>query len=181
MITWFPKVPLKYIGIFQKDAPHAVLAQQARDLLGLPIEWYAPSKSAEDSFNVIRKSISNAGTVVMMSGIVGNITHRSLSIDEFRAFTIIDEYAPLIFINSNDSTNGKLFSLLHEFFHICIGENSLFNDRYNDGQRVRKTETLCNAVAVEILVPQKIFCSRMEEKHSRKRAKTSHQYFCPHF
>ena len=148
---------VEYIGIFQKDTPYAVLAQKARDLLGLPIEWYAYSKTAEDSFNTIRKSISDAGTVVMMSGIVGNNTHRPLSIDEFRAFTIIDEYSPLIFINSNDSTNGKLFSLLHEFSHICIGENSLFNDRYNDGQRVRKAETLCNAVAAEILVPQEIF------------------------
>ena len=45
----------------------------------------------------------------MMSGIVGNNTHRPLNIDEFRAFSVIDEYAPLIFINSNDSINGKLF------------------------------------------------------------------------
>ena len=86
----------------------------------------------------------------MMSGIVGNNTHRPLSIDEFRAFSVIDEYAPLIFINSNDSTNGKLFSLLHEFSHICIGENSLFNDRYSTGKKVRKVETLCNAVAAEV-------------------------------
>lgn len=35
-----------------------------------------------------------------MSGIVGNNTHRPLSIDEFRAFSITDDYAPLIFIKS---------------------------------------------------------------------------------
>ena len=163
---------VEYIGIFQKDTPYEVLAQKARDLLGLQTEWYAFSKTVEDSFTTIRKSVSTAGTVVMMSGIVGNNTHRPLSIDEFRAFTIIDEYSPLIFINSNDSTSGKLFSLVHEFSHICIGENSLFNDRYNDRQQVRKAETLCNAVAAEILVPQEIFVREWEkniQKNEQKR------------
>ena len=74
----------------------------------------------------------------MMSGIVGNNTHRPLDVEEFRALSVIDAYAPLIFINSNDSINGRLFSLLHEFSHICIGENSLFNDRYSTEKRLTK-------------------------------------------
>lgn len=149
--------PVNYVGIFKEETSYKVFSQKIRDLLGLSVEWYAKSRTAEDSFNIIRAAISNIGTLVMMSGIVGNNTHRPLSIDEFRAFSVIDEYAPLIFINSNDSTNGKLFSLLHEFSHICIGENSLFNDRYSTGKKVRKVETLCNAVAAEVLVPQKFF------------------------
>ena len=80
-----------------------------------------------------------------------------ISYEWYRAFSVIDAYAPLIFINFNDSINGRLFSLLHEFSHICIGENSLFNDRYSNGKKVNKTETLCNAVAAEILVPQTAF------------------------
>ena len=149
--------PVNYVGILKEETSYKVFSQKIRDLLGLSVEWYAKSRTAEDSFNIIRAAISNIGTLVMMSGIVGNNTHRPLSIDEFRAFSVIDEYAPLIFINSNDSTNGKLFSLLHEFSHICIGENSLFNDRYSTGKKVRKVETLCNAVAAEVLVPQKFF------------------------
>ena len=148
---------IKYVGALQKEQSYETFAQYARRLLELPIDWYKKSKNADDSFSIIRKAISNKGTIVMMSGIVGNNTHRPLSIDEFRAFSITDDYAPLIFINSNDSVNGKLFSLLHEFAHICIGENSLFNDRYSTGKKVKKAETLCNAVAAEILVPQKIF------------------------
>lgn len=148
---------MEYVGALQKEQSYEIFAQYVRSLLDLPIDWYKESKNEDASFSIIRKAISNKGTIVMMSGIVGNNTHRPLSIDEFRAFSITDDYAPLIFINSNDSVNGKLFSLLHEFAHICIGENSLFNDRYSTGEKVKKAETLCNAVAAEILVPQKIF------------------------
>lgn len=149
--------PVNCVGILKEETSCEIFSQKVRDLLGLPVEWYLKSKTTEDSFKMLRKTISNLGTLVMMSGIVGNNTHRPLLIDEFRAFSVIDEYAPLIFINSNDSINGKLFSLLHEFSHVCLGENSLFNDRYGTGEKVRKTETLCNAVAAEVLVPQKIF------------------------
>ena len=93
----------------------------------------------------------------MMSGIVGNNTHRPLDINEFRAFAMVDDLVPLIFINSNDSVSGRLFSLLHEFAHICIGNNSLYNDRYSSGTRVSKAESVSNAVAAEILVPQVMF------------------------
>ena len=148
---------LDYIGSCRNEISYETFSQKIRNLLDLPIEWYAKLRTSEEAFNKIRKTISNIGTLVMVSGIVGNNTHRSLSIDEFRAFSVIDEYAPLIFINSNDSTNGKLFSLLHEFSHICIGENSLFNDRYSTARKVKRVETLCNAVAAEILVPQEIF------------------------
>ena len=155
--------PVDYVGIFQETTSYEVISQKLRDMLNLPIEWYAKSRTSEESFTTIRKAISNVGTLVMMSGIVGNNTHRPLSIDEFRAFSVVDDYAPLIFINSNDYTNGKLFSLLHEFSHVCIGENSLFNDRYSSGKKVKKIETLCNAVAAEILVPQKIFVHNWNE------------------
>ena len=39
-------------------------------------------------------------------------------LSEFRAFTLVDPYVPLIFINSCDTDNGKLFSLVHETAHI---------------------------------------------------------------
>jgi len=98
----------------------------------------------------------------MMSGIVGNNTHRALDNSEFRAFTLIDDYAPLIFINSNDSEGGKLFSLLHETVHIFLGNSSLFNadDRQNIAD---PNEQLCNAVTAEILVPIAVFTTMWQK------------------
>lgn len=149
--------PLEFVGSLKAVSSFKIFAQSVRDLLGINREWYKKNRTTEENFNLMRSVMSDAGAIVMISGIVGNNTHRPLDIDEFRAFSIVDTYAPLIFINSNDSTSGKLFSLLHEFSHICIGESSFFNDRYSIGKKIKKAETLCNAVAAEILVPQTSF------------------------
>jgi Zn-dependent peptidase ImmA (M78 family) len=111
--------------------------------------------------------MSEGGIIVMMNGVVRNNTHRPLNIDEFRAFAIADTFAPLIFINATDSKSGRLFSLLHEFVHICIGVDDLFNDKYSTDKGVSKLEILCNAVAAEILVPANLFCSTWESFASR--------------
>jgi Zn-dependent peptidase ImmA (M78 family) len=101
--------------------------------------------------------MSEAGVIIMMNGVVRSNTHRPLNIEEFRAFTLIDTFAPLIFINATDSASGRLFSILHEFAHICLGVDNLFNDRYSTAHSVNNLETLCNAVAAEILVPASLF------------------------
>ena len=151
------KIP--FIGKYAGETDINFIANEVRRILSLKLDWYKDKKikTAEDSFRVIKNAISNNGVIVMISSTVGANTHRLLDIDEFRAFTMIDDIAPLIFINSNDSANGKLFSLLHEFIHLCMGENSLFNDRYSNGKNVKQIETICNAVAAEILVPKTIF------------------------
>lgn len=148
---------LKFVGALKNETSSIDIAKYIRQLLGIKTDWFKSTKTFDESFSLLRNAMSNAGVIVMMSGIVENNTHRPLQIDEFRAFALVNEYAPLIFINSNDSINGKVFSLIHEFVHICIGENSLFNDRYSTGQKVDKTEVICNAVAAEILVPIDLF------------------------
>ena len=155
--------PMHYVGAMREELSMVTFAQYVRSVLDIKLEWFEDTQTPEQSFNYIRSAISNAGILVMMNGIVGSNTHRPLSIDEFRGFALVDDYAPLIFINTNDSVNGRLFSLLHEVAHVFIGENSLFNDRYSTAGRVKKEETLCNAVAAEILVPQISFTAKWKE------------------
>jgi len=99
----------------------------------------------------------------MMSGIVGSNTHRSLSIKEFRAFSMVDKFAPLIFINANDSQGARLFSLIHEMVHILLGVNNLYNDRYGSADRISPVEKLCNSVTADILVSDDSFESKWRE------------------
>ena len=129
------------------------IAQRIRDALALRTNWYRKESSAEANFNRIRNMLTQHGVLVFTGGKIGANTHRPLDIREFRAFTLVDAYAPLIFINTTDTANGRLFSLLHETVHVWLGENSLFNNPEWSDERVSLLEQKCNAVAAELLVP----------------------------
>jgi len=129
------------------------IAQRIRDDLGLKTNWYREGKNAEDNFNRLRNTLVQHGLLIFTGGKVGANTHRPLDVKEFRAFTLIDTHAPLIFINTTDTANGRLFSLLHETVHVWLGENSLFNNPEWSDERVSLLEQKCNAVAAELLVP----------------------------
>ena len=152
----------RYVGSLRGKESIAELAAMVRETLSLPSNWYEAVKSVAESFRLLREAISRVGVLVMMNGVVGGNTHRALNVSEFRAFTLIDAYAPLIFINAADSESGRVFSLLHEFVHIGLGTNSLCNAREGETEFVRPEETLCNAVAAEVLVPRRVFCNVWE-------------------
>ena len=142
------------VGKLKHETDTMAIARDIRQFLNLSENWF---QTADSSFNFLRDRISKAGVIVMMNGVVRSNTHRPLNLDEFRAFAILDTFAPLIFINATDSTSGKLFSILHEFVHLCLGVEDLFNDRRNTYKGVNKLETLCNTVTAEILVPNNLF------------------------
>lgn len=155
---------LQFVGKFKNTTDINKIAKYIRTVLNISIDWFTEQQSADYAFNYIRNAISRSGVIVMISGIVGNNTRRTLSIEEFRAFAMVDNVAPVIFVNSNDSKGAKLFSLLHEFVHVCLGQNSLFNANTNSA--VSKTEQICNAVAAEILVPSTIFIDKWNNNYN---------------
>ena len=153
-----------FVGSAKISDGVAFTADVIRQELGLSLNWFDDLRSSAEAFRSLRNSIMNLGVLVMMNGVVGNNTHRTLSVEEFRAFTLIDLYAPLIFINSRDTENGKLFSLLHELVHVWIGKDNFYNDTYGISQKVSKEEQFCNAVAAEILVPDSIFSAEWSKQ-----------------
>lgn len=102
----------------------------------------------------------------MQNGVALNNPHRPLDLNEFRAFTLIDQYAPLIFIKNKDSNNGKTFSLLHELVHIFFGRNSLYNDDLTfRKQYINPLEVICNSVAGELIAPTDLFINYWKNKY----------------
>lgn len=155
--TGLEKLP--FVGSCTAGISAAILAQSIRDTLDLDISWFVRNGrpiSADDAFTLLREHCEDAGIVVMLNGIVGDNTHRPLDAREFRAFALIDEYAPLIFINRTDSRQGQLFSLAHEVAHLWLGAEEIYNDTYYYASNA-PVEVLCNAAAAELLVPQTIF------------------------
>jgi Zn-dependent peptidase ImmA (M78 family) len=157
---------LPFVGICKNNTDSEEIANIIRGAAGLSLDWYTQSTDADNSFNIIRKYFENIGILIIKNGVVGQNNFRPLSIEEFRAFTLIDDYAPLVFINSRDSSNGKLFSLLHEIVHIWIGLYSFFNNSFNLSFNISPLETLCNTVAAELLVPNKIFINEWHTKNN---------------
>ena len=153
---------LEIVGCMQESTDISSIVNRIRNDLELDDTWYEKSKDAKEAFSYIRNQLEISGIVVMMSGIVGNNTRRILDVDEFRAFTMVDDWAPLIFINTSDSKSAKLFSILHEAAHIWLGEDNLFNDRQSRISGVSDIEMICNAVAGEIIVPKDVFLDKWD-------------------
>jgi Predicted Zn peptidase len=95
------------------------------------------------------------GILVMQSGVGAN-THRPLSVSEFRGFAVVDNFAPLVFINSKDAATARIFTLIHELVHVWIGESGISNPqpRERSTDQSNSVERFCNKVAAEVLVPR---------------------------
>lgn len=156
---------LGYVGSAAGKTQVVSVAEDIRKTLDIQVDWYSDKQNAGDSFRFLKGRIENIHVLVMMSGIVGNNTRRKLNVEEFRAFTLVSKYAPLIFINSCDSDSGKLFSILHELAHVWVGENSFYNATIHADIENREVEKFCNAVAAELLVPTKSFLEKWQSDH----------------
>ncbi len=147
---------LDFVGKFRNNRNVSDITDFIRAFLDLDESNYLKAKDPA-TFNQLRNKISSAGVLVMQNGIVGNNTRRKLDINEFRGFALINKTAPLIFINAADTEGGKLFTLLHEFVHICIGAESHCEKNLKFSGPVKEEEQLSNAVAAELILPNKIF------------------------
>ena len=151
---------ISIVGSLKGITDISVIADTIRKDLGLNIEWYKDCGNPSEAFNKVRGLLEECGIVVMMNGIVGKNTHRALDVNEFRAFAMVNEWAPLIFINGADSAGGRLFSLFHELVHLWIGENDLYNDTTYSANGIKPIEVTCNAVAGALMVPKTVFLEK---------------------
>ncbi|MDR2352260.1 MAG: ImmA/IrrE family metallo-endopeptidase [Deltaproteobacteria bacterium] len=160
----YEKAQNSFVASLKNVTSVELMSNFIRNNLNIEVDWFTKNSDPSKNFKFLRSKIQKLNIIVMMNGIVGSNTKRSLNIEEFRAFTMIDYYAPLIFINAKDSSTGRIFSLMHELTHVAIGENSLFNAGINsDIQSCGDIEKICNAVAAEILIPIELFKDQWEK------------------
>jgi Zn-dependent peptidase ImmA (M78 family) len=104
----------------------------------------------EDYYRDLVKRIEELGIMVMRLPYLGSY-HRRFRVEEFRGFAMADAIAPLLFVNHADAPGARLFTLIHEFCHILLGQSGVSD---GDANTQNKIEVLCNAVAAEFLVPE---------------------------
>lgn len=139
------------------------LAERITNVLELTSDWFLASADARASFDYLREAMSSIGVIVLTSETVTDDPQRPLNINEFQAFAMADDLAPLIFVNGNDSEEEKAFYLLYAFAHLCIGDNCLCNGRSICRQTRGRKEMICEAAATELLIPESLFAIRWKE------------------
>lgn len=145
--------PLRFVGSATRDESPASIAQRMRETLGFDHDWAAQERTWEDALRAFRQAMEDAGVLVVVNGVVGNNTHRNLDPEEFRGLVLVDNYAPLTFVNGADGKAAQMFTLAHELAHIFFGSSAAFDLR--DMQPADDaTEKACNSAAAEFLVPR---------------------------
>ena len=158
---------IKNFDIKVNDRANIVeVAKLAKKLLGLEEEWYLNYTTNEKAYNYLREKLENAGILVMQNGVVGFDTHRRLELNEFRAFMLYDDYAPLIFVNGTDSTAGKIFSLMHEFVHILYQQDDIISE--SSQVEIKANERKINQIASEILIPREVIKAKWIELEKKE-------------
>ncbi len=149
---------LDFVGSVTVDDSVELTADKIRRTLQFTTEDRARDRSWSEALRRLIDTTEYARILVMVSGIVGNNTHRALNPNEFRGFALSDTLAPLIFINGADTKAAQIFTLVHEVAHIWLGESALSNNTLDTAtaQRSQPTnvvEQWCNRVAAEVLIP----------------------------
>lgn len=145
-----------------RDNPNRVAAS-IRETLGINDKLREEVKSLSEYLSLLGDCAESAGIIVLRSSIVGNDGTRPLSVDEFQGFTIADDIAPLIFINSRDFNAAQVFTLAHELAHVWIGRGGISKPDETDvaekasREDESRVELFCNTVAAEVLVPKSEF------------------------
>ncbi len=112
---------LSFVGSATRRQQTGKIAELMRTALGIDTGWAARYGTWTDALRGLQKRMESIGILVVVNGVVGNNTHRKLDPGEFRGFVLVDNYAPLVFVNGADSKAAQMFTLGHELAHIFFG------------------------------------------------------------
>ena len=133
------------------------IALEFREKFELDIEIQKKFKTSYEFFNYLRDIFEEMNILVFQF---------SMPIEDARGFALTDELPNVIVINSGDTIEARLFSLMHEFGHILLGETviDLPNISISTDHRI---ERWCNQFASEFLLPSKVAIKVFESEGTR--------------
>lgn len=145
--------PVNLVGSLSLDVDVFRAAGQLRDALRFGLAQRVEFANWAAALSGLGEHAEDVGVLVMISGIVGSNTHRQLNPEEFRGFTLIDELAPVVFVNGADTKAAQIFTLAHELAHVALGDSAVSRPDLSEVEQSSRTERWCNQVAAELLVP----------------------------
>lgn len=123
------------------------LAAAIRGTLNVTTEEQQHWKDPHSALREWRSAVEGLGIMV--------VNMRGIEVSEARGFSIASFPLPLIALNSKDSANGRVFTLMHELVHLALHESGICEwsrERRLEAES-RRIEVFCNQVAAAILMP----------------------------
>ena len=145
-------------NVFETNSSSTHCLVIKKDKLDLDINEQKKWNESRIAFNMIRYLIEKVGVLVFEID--------KVDIQEMRGFAIAEKIMPVIAINRKDSFNGRIFSMLHEFVHILLGQGGISNTSYYE-ETDEKIEIFCNKLAAEILVPSSYILAHQNIKSGK--------------
>jgi len=125
------------------DNPERI-ALKYRETVNLTVDAQKNFKNSYDFFNYLRTAFEEMNILVFQF---------SMPVEDARGFALTDENPNVIVINSADSIEARIFSLMHEFGHVLLGETAINLPDITTTTK-HKVERWCNLFASEFLLPE---------------------------
>ena len=147
---------LSFVGKYKGNNNIQEIVTDIRNTLGLEESWASEYKTWQDALKALIQQVESIGIITMFNGIVENNTHRPIDVDECRGFVLVDKMAPFMFVNNSDGKAAQMFTIVHELAHIWTGHSAGFDFRRLEPAS-DPIERLCDKIAAEFLVPERLF------------------------
>ncbi|MBQ9254630.1 MAG: ImmA/IrrE family metallo-endopeptidase [Bacteroidales bacterium] len=145
----------KFANATEKDINE--ICDYIHQILNLNQDWAYNYSNEQTALSNLSSLIENIGVITIFNSVVGFNNSRKLLVKDCRGFSLVDDIAPFIFINSRDAKVAQIFTLIHEFAHILIGYSAGFGEEVYLSQDSSKQEKICDKIAAEFLVPNNLF------------------------
>ncbi len=132
----------------------AAQAECIREYLGITLEQQTAWKGDDRALKEWRRSIEGCGVFVFKA---------AFKQKDISGFCLMDEHLPVVYLNNSTTKTRQIFSLLHELAHLLFSMNGL--SKFDKGYinqlpaKEREIERFCNAIAAEVLIPEKDFAA----------------------
>lgn len=142
------------------DNPQKI-AQDLRNYLNIPLEEQISWKNSSKAFKNWRNILYEFGIFIFQE---------SFEQEDISGFCLFDKEFPIIYVNSSQFDNRKIFTLFHELGHLLTGINGIDikNDEFIEVLSKKdwnwKIEYLCNQLTGSVLVPDKDFDKKLDQR-----------------
>lgn len=144
------------------DKPESI-ASYYRELFEITEEKQRKFRDAYKFFHHLRDILEELNIYVFQF---------SMPVEDARGFVLSDEEPHVIGVNTKDTIEARLFSLMHEFAHILLGESVIdMPDPFLSSRD--KIEKWCNEFSASFLLPKSIAINLFESNKNNLTSKAT--------